>query len=96
MKDCRFNVFQAGGDIAALSEIGVLVNGTRDEAGDFGYFLAVRPEDEGKTRGEGGGRLHGRKGKFSNVVATNLKSAKAEQYSKADVYLSVNPNVPLI
>lgn len=96
MNDCRFDVVQAGCDVAALSEIRVLVDGTGDEAGDFGYFLGFRAEDEGKTGGEGARRLHCRKGKFGNVVATTVKSVKAKWYSKGDLYLSVNPNVPLI
>lgn len=85
MNDCRFNVIQAGCDIATLSEIGVLVDCTGDETGDFGYFLGFRAEDEGKTSGEGGRRLHGREGKFGNVVAANMKLAKIQQDSKADV-----------
>lgn len=96
MNDCRFDVVQAGCDVAALSEIGVLVDGAGDEAGDFGYFLGFMAEDEGKTGGEGGRRLHGRKGKFGNIVATTVKSAKAKWYSEGHLYLSVNPNVPLI
>lgn len=96
MNDCRFDVIQAGCDVAALSKIGVLVDGTGNEAGYFGYFLGFRAEDERKTGGEGGRRLHGRESKFGNVVATKVKSAKAKLHSKADIYLSVNPNVPLI
>lgn len=78
MNNCRFDVVQAGCDVAALSKIGVLVDGTGDEAGDFCYFLRFRAEDEGKTSGEGGGRLHGRKGKLGNVVATMMKLAQAK------------------
>lgn len=85
MNDCRFDVIQAGCDVATLSEIGVLVDSTRDETGDFGYFLGFRAEDEGKTGGEGGRRLHGREGKFGNIVTANMKLAKVKQRSKADV-----------
>lgn len=96
MNNRWFDVVQAGRDVAALSKIGVLVDGTGDEAGDLGYFLRFRAEDEGKAGGEGGGRLHSREGKFGNIIAIKVKLVRAKQNSKADVYLSVNPKVPLI
>lgn len=96
MNNRRFDVVQAGCNVAALSKIGVLVDGTGDEAGNLGYFLRIRTEDEGKAGGEGGGRLHGGEGKFGNIIAIKVKLATAKQKSKADVYLSVNPKVPLI
>lgn len=96
MNDRWFDVAQAGCYVAALSEIGVLVYGTGDEAGDLGHFLGFRAEDERKTGGEGRRRLHGRESEFGNVVAMQLRLAIAQPHSKVDMHLSVNPNVPLI
>ena len=66
--DGRFDEADARGVVAALAEVGVLVDGARDQAGDLGDFLGVGAEDEGETGGEGGGGLHGRKGELGNVV----------------------------
>lgn len=67
--DGGLDEFHAGRDVAALSEVGVLVDGAGDEAGDFGDFFGVVAEDEGEAGGEGGGGLHGGEGEFGNVVA---------------------------
>lgn len=54
MNDGWFEIAQSRGDITALPEIGVLVYGTGDEAGNLGYLFGIRAEDEWKTCGEAG------------------------------------------
>ena len=59
---------EARGIVAALAEIGVLVDGAGDETGDFSDFFRVGAEDEGERGGEGGGGLHCREREFGDVV----------------------------
>lgn len=57
MDEGGFEVAHLAGVVAALSEVGVLVDGARDQAGDLGREFGVGSEDEGKGSGEGGGGL---------------------------------------
>ena len=69
MNESRFEVAELAGVIAALSEIGILVDGAGDETRDFGNALFVGAEDEREGGCEGGGGLRGWKGEFGDVVA---------------------------
>ena len=69
MNNRRLDKLHAGRDIPALSEVGVLIYGARDKAGDCGNFFDVMAEDEGEAGCKGGGRLHGGEGEFGNIVA---------------------------
>ena len=69
MDDCGPHEAEFRRLVAALPEIGVLVNGAGDQTGDLGDFLGVGAEDEGKGGGEGGGGLHGGEAEFGNIVA---------------------------
>jgi len=69
MNERRLDVTELACVVAALAEVGVLVYGARDEAGDFGDGFGVGAEDEGEGGCEGGGGLHGWEGELGDVVA---------------------------
>ena len=68
MDDCWLDVPDARGVVAALAEIGVLVDGAGDQTWDLCDFLWVGAEDEGEGCGEGGCGLHRRECEFGDVV----------------------------
>lgn len=77
---CRFGVFEFLGDVSRQSEVGVLVDGAGDEAGDVARFA----KDLGKGVGEGGCGLDGTKVYLANVVSNERRS---------HVSLSKNKNI---
>lgn len=48
MDYCRFLQVEPWSVVTALAEIRVLVNGTRNETGNFGNGFGVRAENEGE------------------------------------------------
>ena len=81
--------------VAALSEVGVLVDGAGDQAGDLGDLFGVGAEDEGEGGRECGGGLHGGEAEFGDIVAGDA-SAGADSGEGKQTYLSPKPKVPLI
>lgn len=65
-------VLEAGGHFARETEVGVLVDGAGDEAGDVG----LGAEDLGERVGEGGGRLDGYEVPLADVVPASERGWK--------------------
>lgn len=69
MDDGRLDVVQTRSHITALPEIGVLIDSTRNEAGNLGGFLRVRAKNEGEASSEGRGRLFCWEGSFAQIIS---------------------------
>lgn len=65
MQKCGFGILELRSNIARQAEVGILIDGTGDQAGGVGR----RPVDLGKRVREGRGGLDGREVDFAYVVS---------------------------
>lgn len=67
VNECRLGIFEASGAVSCQTEVRVLVNGTRNQAGNAGSALLVFAKDVRKRRGKGCSTLDTGKVNFANV-----------------------------
>ena len=96
MDDSRLQITHLGRVVPTLPEVRILIYGTRNQTGDFGYLLAVCAEDKGKAGGEGCRGLHSWKVELGNVVTKHIEVSSTDAEGIREAYLSLNPKVPLI
>lgn len=69
MNERRLLILHLLGVLATLSEVGILINGTRNQTRNRGNLFPVRTKDLRKTGSESSRGLGGTEVEFSNVVA---------------------------
>jgi len=90
--ECRFGVFEFLGDVSCQSEVGVLVDGAGNKAGDVARFT----KDLGERVGERGCSLDGAKVYLANVVSDETIRFSLQRYARVSAirtHESVKPNV---
>jgi hypothetical protein len=70
--ECRFWVLEFLGDVSRQSEVGVLVDGARNKAGDVAHFA----KDLGEGVGKRGCCLDGTKVYLADVVSDETKTSR--------------------
>lgn len=60
-------IAKAHGAVSRQTEVGVLINGARNQAGDFGRLLLIVTKDVGEGCGEGCGTLNAREVNLADV-----------------------------
>ena len=73
MQEGRLDVAELLGVVAALAEIGILIDGAGDEAGNGGGFFLIGAEDVGEACGECGGGLNSGEDHFADVITGTVR-----------------------